>query len=63
MTKNETAITHAQEAVIAQTNQDFRNAVLVVSIVVNVFILAAWIALQVTSAFDAEVAQFLFTRS
>ncbi len=61
-TKKEQIVLHQQEVVIAQTNQDFRNAVLLVSVAVNVFILTAWVALQVTTAFDAEVAQFLFAR-
>lgn len=61
-TKKEEIVLQGQEAAVAQTNQDFRNAVLVVSIAVNLFILTAWVALQVTTAFDAEVAHFLFAR-
>lgn len=45
-----------------QTDQDVKNALLIVSLLVNAFILIGWITLQVTTAYDAEVAAFLFTR-
>jgi hypothetical protein len=40
--------------------QDFRNSVLIVSVVANLFVLTAWIALQVTTKYDSQVATFLF---
>lgn len=45
-----------------QTDQDVKNALLIVSLLVNAFILIGWITLQVTTVYDAEVAAFLFTR-
>lgn len=45
-----------------QTNHDLMIAVLIVSVTVNLFVLIGWVALQVTSIYDAEVAAFLFTR-
>lgn len=47
---------------INQTNQDFMISLLIVSLTINAFVLIGWIALQVTSVYDAEVAAFLFTR-
>lgn len=52
------------EAVIANqyVSQDLKNSILIVSIVVNLFILTTWIALQVTTQFDSQLANFLFNR-
>ena len=47
---------------IDQTNLDLMIAVLVVSVVINLFILIGWVTLKVTGAYDAEVATLLFTR-
>ena len=63
--KNKTNTSVANEQailVVDQTNQDLKNALLIVSLVVNAFILIAWITLQVTTLYDAQVAAFLFTR-
>lgn len=43
-------------------SQDLKNSILIVSIVVNLVVLTTWIALQVTTQFDGEVAGFLFNR-
>ena len=37
-------------------------SLLIVSLVVNLYVLVAWIALQVTTVYDSEVAMFLFSR-
>lgn len=50
------------EAALAQVNKDAMTALLIVSLTVNLFVLIGWVALQVTSAYDAEIAAFLFTR-
>lgn len=47
---------------IAQVNKDAVTAVLIVSLMVNLFVLIGWVTLQVTSAYDAQVAAFLFIR-
>jgi hypothetical protein len=53
----------AQERVVSShMTQDLKNAVLIVSVVANLFILSAWIALQVTSQYDVQLSNFLFTR-
>lgn len=45
-----------------QTSQDFKTALLVVSVGINLFIFITWLLLQVTTQFDAQVVSFLFSR-
>lgn len=45
------------------TGEDLRTAILIVSVVINLFFLIAWVTLQVTDAYDGEVASFLFSRT
>jgi hypothetical protein len=54
----------ATETVMSVSNmtQDLKSAVLVVSVVANLFIFTAWVAMQVTSQFDTQIASLLFTR-
>lgn len=56
------AVSNVQVAVASTMTQDLKNAVLIVSVVANLFILTAWIALQVTTKFDSQLSSFLFTR-
>lgn len=42
--------------------QDLRASLLITSLVVNLVILTAWIALQVTSSYDTAVIGLLFNR-
>lgn len=42
--------------------QDLKTAVLVVSVVANLFLFTAWVALQVTTQYDTQIAGFLFNR-
>lgn len=42
--------------------EDFRNSVLIVSLLVNLFILTAWVTLQVTTQYDYSVSAFIFGR-
>ena len=44
----------------SQVAQDLKHSVLIVSLVLNLAVFTAWIALQVTSRFDQSVAQVLF---
>jgi hypothetical protein len=61
-------ITENTDAIVAtisahqQVGQDLKNAVLIVSIVANLFILTTWIALQLTTVYDAELAGVLLGR-
>lgn len=43
---------------IVQTERDFKDAVLTVSIFANLFLLSIWVALQVTSEYDDVLAKF-----
>lgn len=47
---------------INQTNEDAKNALLIVSLTINAFVFIGWITLQVTNIYDYQVAAFLFTR-
>lgn len=45
---------------VPTTGDDVKNALLVVSLVINAVVLISWITLQVTSKYDEQVAKFLF---
>jgi len=64
MKKSKTnTVAHEEIALVTtQLNKDVMMSVLIVSLTVNLFVLIGWVALQVTSAYDAQVASFLFTR-
>jgi hypothetical protein len=47
---------------IDHTTRDAAIALLIVSVVINLFFLIGWVTLRVTTAYDAEVANFLFIR-
>ncbi len=59
---NKTIETDAIAIDLAQVNKDAMIAVMIVSLTVNLFFLVGWVTLQVTSAYDAQVAAFLFIR-
>jgi len=52
----------AQVMTQSHMSQDLRNAVLIVSVIANLFILTGWIALQVTTQYDTQIANLLFNR-
>ena len=55
--------TQSQEVatvIASQLAQDVKHSVLIVSVVLNLVVLTAWIALQVTSQYDTSVATVLF---
>lgn len=54
---NESAV--STEAVMNQTVADFKNSALVVSLVVNAYILTTWLVLQVTDQFNAQIITYL----
>lgn len=43
-----------------QTGHDLKNAVLIVSLVLNLFMLIGWLVLQSTTDYNVSVAGFLF---
>jgi hypothetical protein len=50
----------SEEVTSAQVWNDLKNSILLVSLFVNLTILTGWIALQVSSRYDAAMASFLF---
>lgn len=61
--KESTIESVAAEAVqVSHMSQDLKTAVLIVSVVANLFIFTAWLALQVTTQYDHQIASFLFNR-
>jgi hypothetical protein len=61
-TKNESTEMAMEMVQTSNMSQDLKTAVLIVSIVANLFIFTAWIALQVTTQYDIQIASFLFNR-
>lgn len=45
-----------------QTAHDLRNAVLIISLLVNIFVLGMWIAVVISSRYDSALTNFLFGR-
>lgn len=63
--KQNTETTIENTLAINQNQQLIRDlvaAVLIVSVVINLFVLISWLMLQVTTHYDAAVASFLFVR-
>lgn len=56
----------AQETIVQEQvghlTQDLKNSVLIVSVVINLFFLSLWIALQVTTKFDTSLVGFFLGR-
>jgi len=54
----------SQDQVLAYGNvaQDLKHSILIVSVVANLFVFTTWIALQVTTQYDTQLANFLFNR-
>lgn len=67
MKQNTQTINEASTAIMTlNANQvlvrDLMVAVLIVSVVINLFVLIGWITLQVTHTYDVQLAKFLFIR-
>jgi hypothetical protein len=45
--------------VVRQLNRDVRDSVLVVSVVVNAYLLIGWLVLQTSNRFDASIINYL----
>lgn len=56
------AQTQLQEQLLVASplSHDVKNAVLIVSVLANLIILTTWIAIQVTSQYDIQLARLLF---
>lgn len=47
------------EYVVKQFNEDVRNSILVVSVLVNLFFLIGWLVIQVSNRYDAALINYL----
>lgn len=52
----------ADPSAIVQTERDFKDAIMTVSVFVNLFILCLWVALQTTGKYDTVLADFFINR-
>ncbi|MBP7760894.1 hypothetical protein KA093_03820 [Candidatus Saccharibacteria bacterium] len=43
----------------AQANQDFKNAILIVSLLVNAFVLTTWMVASLSASYAAQLAQLV----
>lgn len=55
-------LTVKPELITGQLNRDVRDAVLVVSVIVNAYVFVGWLVLQVTTQFDASLITYLQNR-
>lgn len=60
--KKESVITEAEGAITSSLAKDIKSSVLILSVIVNLYIFTAWIALQITSRYDDQLASLLFNR-
>lgn len=60
--KSTKAIAVSPEYIVKQLNQDVRNSVLVVSLLVNVFVLIGWLVVQVSTRYDVALINYLQNR-
>ncbi len=47
------------EYIVRQLNEDVRNSILVVSVLVNVFFLIGWLVIQVSNRYDAALINYI----
>ncbi len=52
----------SEPSAIMQTERDFKDALLTVSVFVNLFMLCVWVALQATTQYDTALATFFLNR-
>lgn len=63
LAKDKVLLVEAEERIVEMTiGEDVRNAVLIVSLMINMFILIAWVMLQVTTQYDYAVSALVFGR-
>jgi predicted small integral membrane protein len=51
--------TQESEVLVQQLNRDVRDSVLVVSLLVNAYILIGWLVIQVSNSYDAALINYL----
>lgn len=62
LTNNGIKIADDGTVVVDQTVQDFRSAVLVISLAINLVILITWLILQMTTQYDSALLQAFLNR-
>ncbi len=62
LTNNGIAIAENGEVIVDQTVQDFRSAVLVLSLAINLVVFLTWVVLQYTNAYDTALIQAFLVR-
>lgn len=63
LAKDKVMLAEAEERIVEMTiGEDVRNAVLIVSLLINMFILITWIMLQVTTEYDYAISALIFGR-
>ena len=62
LTNNGITIAEDGTVVVDQSVQDFRSAVLVVSLAINLIIFTTWIILQITTQYDSGLLQAFLNR-
>lgn len=62
MTPKFTRTQMADPSAIEQTERDFKDAIMTVSVFVNLFVLCVWVALQTTAQYDTVLANFFLDR-
>ncbi len=50
------------EYVVKQFNEDVRNSILVVSVLVNLFFLIGWLVIEVSNRYDAALINYLLNK-
>lgn len=63
LAKDKVLLAEAEERIVDMTvGEDVRNAVLIVSLLVNLIFLITWIMLQVTTQYDYAISALVFGR-
>ena len=62
LTNNGIAIAENGEVIVDQTVRDFRSAVLVLSLAINLVVFLTWVVLQYTNAYDTALIQAFLVR-
>jgi predicted small integral membrane protein len=50
------------QVIVRQFNRDLRDSILVISLIINAYIFIAWLVLQVTTAYDPAIINYLQNR-
>lgn len=63
LAKDQVMLAEAEERIVEMTiGEDVRNAVLIVSLLINMFIFIAWLMMQVTTEYDYAISAVIFGR-